>query len=492
MTDEVNLPARLGPGASLDDLIRTVAALQDWVETREPTSFGGRLNKFMTVSETVQAGLLAYAAGGAASGPAGDSVVPGALTSNPADTSQPTPIGGLAVASGVGYYMVEFDAPTYTQGGGNGRTIIYAANYSGAGPLPTFGNAVEVGTVPGRSTIGVISSEPGVQTHFWAKAETRHPTLQATPTGGTNGVTSTADLVANQHIVSLSAGKITAGAISVGEYIQSTGFVAGSAGWRIMGDGTAEFSGVIVRGTLYATAGEIGGLTVNGALTMNALGHIKGGQTAYNTGTGFFIGYSGAAYKFSIGNGTVGMTWDGSSLAIAGTLTVGTSPAVSGSTMTGLGAVFNTAGSFAIGNATRNLSFDGSTLTMNGDLVITGNVQANAITVPLTYTDGSTYTGDSTNQQILSYAFSMPSAGTIIAFWKAIGGYTSATDVHCYVKLDGTQIGYTFSGSAQNDSPSATGYSAAAAGSHTLTIEMNSTSGYSVSTQTLVILGVQR
>lgn len=296
MTDAVNLPARLGTGATLEDMARVIGQLQDYIEAREPTSFGGRLDKFLTIGETVQAGLLSYALGGTAGGAAGDYVVPGLLTSNPADTSLPTPISGIVVASGVGYYMVEVGAPTYTQGGGNGRTIIYSANYSGAGPLPTFSDAVQAGTIPGRGTILVVSAEPGVQTHFWAKAETRHPTLQANPTGGLNGVTSTADLIENQHVLSLSAAKLTAGSVSVSEYIQSTGFVSGSAGWKIKGDGTAEFSGVIVRGTLYATAGTIGGIEINAESihSTNFNGSFNGSGGLVSAGTaGWAISYAG-------------------------------------------------------------------------------------------------------------------------------------------------------------------------------------------------------
>lgn len=48
--------------------------------------------------------------------------------------------------------------------------------------------------------------------------------------------------------------------------------------------------------------GKLEALAVNtGALTVDTTGHIKGGQTDYNTGTGFYLGYSSAAYKFSIG-----------------------------------------------------------------------------------------------------------------------------------------------------------------------------------------------
>lgn len=70
---------------------------------------------------------------------------------------------------------------------------------------------------------------------------------------------------------------------------------------------------------LQAVNVNTGNLTVSGAITLNSSGHIKGGQTAYHTGTGFFLGYSGAAYKLSIGDPAGNyMTWDGSALTIKG------------------------------------------------------------------------------------------------------------------------------------------------------------------------------
>lgn len=404
MSDVTALPARLQAGASLDDIIRTIQALQDYVQLRDPDADGGKVDKFVTISTAVQAGLLAYAAGGFASGPAGDLVVPGILTSNPADATPPTPISGLAVASSTAHYLITIDAPTYLQGGGNGRTIIYGANYSGAGPLPTFADASERGTIPGRGVLLVLAAEPGVQTHFWAKAETRHPTLQASPTGGTNGVTATADLIEDQHIVSLTAAKLTAGSVAVSEYIQSTGFVSGSAGWQIKGDGTAEFSGVIVRGTLYATAGAIGGAVIastyvqssgyvantSGWKLDNTAGKIFANSIRITNAAAtriFDIDATGTDPVLKIGSGFYVLA-DGT-VAVSGSgLTVGSSPAVSGSTMTGSGAVFNSGGTFAAGNSTKNISFDGSTLTINGELVLTGNIPAEQVTVPR-YASGS-------------------------------------------------------------------------------------------------------
>ena len=74
-----------------------------------------------------------------------------------------------------------------------------------------------------------------------------------------------------------------------------------------------------------AQTGLIAGTTITGGgITISGGGSIKGGQTNYNTGTGFFLGYHGSAYKFSIGDAsTKGITWDGSTLSIGGDVTIG-------------------------------------------------------------------------------------------------------------------------------------------------------------------------
>lgn len=60
-------------------------------------------------------------------------------------------------------------------------------------------------------------------------------------------------------------------------------------------DGSLVVTGTIAAAQLAADA--IHGKTFNVATT----GYVAGGQTAYNTGAGFFLGYSGGAYKFSMG-----------------------------------------------------------------------------------------------------------------------------------------------------------------------------------------------
>lgn len=67
-------------------------------------------------------------------------------------------------------------------------------------------------------------------------------------------------------------------------------------------------------GALSAFTANLGTIT-SGTITVDASGFVRGGQTAYNTGVGFFLGYSSGAYKFSIGNPAGSyMVWDGSNL----------------------------------------------------------------------------------------------------------------------------------------------------------------------------------
>jgi hypothetical protein len=105
---------------------------------------------------------------------------------------------------------------------------------------------------------------------------------------------------------------------------QSDGIYSAGANQTIWG---RPYLSSIKVASLSAISANMGSLT-SGTITLDNAGHIKGGQTAYATGSGFYLGYSGATYKFSIGNGaagvmTSGLTWDGAILDIKGNLTAG-------------------------------------------------------------------------------------------------------------------------------------------------------------------------
>lgn len=97
---------------------------------------------------------------------------------------------------------------------------------------------------------------------------------------------------------------------------QADGIYDNSAGTTVWS--TPYISSLKV-GTLSAITVNTGALTVQDSITVSSSGNIKGGQYAYNSGSGFFLGYSGGYYKFSVGDSTSNLTWDGSSLFVQGT-----------------------------------------------------------------------------------------------------------------------------------------------------------------------------
>jgi hypothetical protein len=61
-----------------------------------------------------------------------------------------------------------------------------------------------------------------------------------------------------------------------------------------------------------------------GTINFSADGNIKSGQSAYDTGTGFWLGMVSTTPKFSIGDASGNkLTWDGSTLTVKGTLATG-------------------------------------------------------------------------------------------------------------------------------------------------------------------------
>ena len=153
--------------------------------------------------------------------------------------------------------------------------------------------------------------------------------------------------------------------------------------------------------------GLIAGTTITGGgITLTTGGNIKGGQTAYDTGTGFFLGYSGTAHKFSIGN-SVGnkLTWDGNNLSVTGTINAAggtfsgsitasgtiTGGTISGATVTGgtvqtaasgqrivlSGTTFNL---YAAGSGdTSTIAFNPAATTNYGLMTSTGGIKISAL-----------------------------------------------------------------------------------------------------------------
>lgn len=132
------------------------------------------------------------------------------------------------------------------------------------------------------------------------------------------------------------AGVLTAGAINIPDTVTANSFhvdTAGNAWWgattlgsavaKVLNTGVATFTSVTATGTIQATAGFIGSATAlvyeSQGINTGITGHLRGGQTAYHTGIGYFLGYESGQYKFSIGDPSGNyITWDGSTLTIVG------------------------------------------------------------------------------------------------------------------------------------------------------------------------------
>lgn len=145
--------------------------------------------------------------------------------------------------------------------------------------------------------------------------------------------------------------------------------------------------------------GLIAGTTITGGgITLSAGGNIKGGQTAYDTGTGFFLGYSSSAYRFSIGNSSGNkLTWDGTNLNVTGAInatsgtfsgTITASGTISGGTITGASITGSTLTTAASGNRV-NINTNDITLYYNGNDVSNINFSGNSIYSSSIVSDGS-------------------------------------------------------------------------------------------------------
>lgn len=116
------------------------------------------------------------------------------------------------------------------------------------------------------------------------------------------------------------------------------------------------------------TAGTLSAnVTQTGQLTISTNGHIKSGQTAYNTNVGYYLDYNSGSPRLSLGdpNGNR-LLWNGSSIDIVGNLFQGKTTFAS----TIAGYFLGDTNKFHIGDATTSLKFETSTgVVLKGNLL---------------------------------------------------------------------------------------------------------------------------
>lgn len=185
----------------------------------------------------------------------------------------------------------------------------------------------------------------------------------------------------NAKIKDLSADKIKAGSIAVGQYIQSSTYNPTNAkGWRITGDGLADFREVVVRGGVFANYGMISGIAID----------QDGLRTApYGVGPGFYLGNDG---RFSLGSA---LTWSGTKLNIQGDATFSGALAaatgtfkgeLSAATGTFKGSLQAASGTFSGALSAATGTFSGSLTAQAVNAVSTINIAGNAVSTMFTDT----------------------------------------------------------------------------------------------------------
>lgn len=276
------------PGVNASNFNERVReALQTYLGTR-----GDVQDRGLTLRDLKDAGLIALrpglGIGGTSGGTSRPVAGPGPAVVYAVDLSPPPAPEGLAAKTSGKSIQVTINPQTYTQGHGPGKVIVFGAKYLAADPLPTYSGSAVLAEFTGD--VFAFPVDNGSLYRIWAKSVSVDG-VESSIAGGINGVEPVAGLLEDVSIANLTASMIRSGSITVGQFIQSSNFLSGSNGWRINGDGVAEFSGVIVRGAVYAAEGRIGGSSI----TADAIS-----SAGYDGITGWTINKNGTAYFGSV------------------------------------------------------------------------------------------------------------------------------------------------------------------------------------------------
>lgn len=190
----------------------------------------------------------------------------------------------------------------YASASGTGSYVrLTGLNASGVEVSNQAGNAVGTGNTSYTKSSGTFTVPAGV---FTVKVE-----VVSDITGGTCYVDDVRMIRASNSVL-IEDGAITADKVSANA-ITADKINAGAV--------TAAKISVTNLSSINADLGSI----TAGTIVLPSGGFIRSGQTAYNTGTGFYIGNDGGTPKFSFGNPSgKNIRWDGSDLTVNGGIIV--------------------------------------------------------------------------------------------------------------------------------------------------------------------------
>lgn len=134
--------------------------------------------------------------------------------------------------------------------------------------------------------------------------------------------------------------------------IQSNGYTTGLSGWIIKSNGTAEFQDAIIRGHIDAISGTLQNLDITGDITVDQNGYIQSNNYNPNNLTGWRITDTTATFNDVVARGTIYATaGELGDLDVTDTITVGSAGAIESANYSAndgwhidnTGAVFNNA-----------------------------------------------------------------------------------------------------------------------------------------------------
>lgn len=159
-------------------------------------------------------------------------------------TPPPTPTG-LSVSAFLITLVVNWDQPSFTEGGGYDSTVVYAAVVPSSGPQPTFAQAVPVGS--SSTSAFAYSTTTGTKVAFWIKNQSKAGVRSTLPAGGTNGVQAQTGVI---NGVDLAPGLIDASKLADGS-VTAAKLAAASIDNTKLANGLQTVK--VITGTLPAT-----------------------------------------------------------------------------------------------------------------------------------------------------------------------------------------------------------------------------------------------
>lgn len=247
-----------------------------------------------TGSLTVDGALVVGAGGGAYSSNYVEGGPGWALLPSGAQLPAASIVGTLSIGqvpAGARNDQIVLNANGTLSNAGGGAVTIGGLGYTGdlnatnGAPAGTSVAGVDASTVRDNAAAGATANAaiPGINSALAARLQ------------------KAGDSITGRISLSVSDALFAGTNLDNGVYLGSGGLVgrkAGSTTFSISTAGDALFGG-----ELAAATGTLG------ALTIASGGHIKQGQTAYATGTGFWLGDDGGAPKLSVGNTTQYLRW---------------------------------------------------------------------------------------------------------------------------------------------------------------------------------------